>query len=50
MIEDYHLTTPEEEIEYFYEDIVDEGSEDPWQPQQDNFTPAAETYYVTDGE
>ena len=53
MIKDYHLATPEEEIEYFYEDIVDDdGSEGSWQPQDDapgkNFE--TETYYVTDGE
>ena len=55
MIEDYHLATPEEEIEYFYEDIVDdEGSEGSWQPQDDTFAPGknfqTETYYPTDGE
>ena len=54
MIEDNHLTTPEEEIEYFYEDIVDEdGSEGSWQPQDDTSAPGknfeTETYYPTDG-
>ena len=54
-MEEYHLSTPEEEIEYFYEDIVDdEGSEGSWRPQEDNFAPGknfeTETYYVTDGE
>ena len=51
LIEDYHLTTPEEETEYFYEDIVDD--EESWQPQDDTFAPGknfeTETYYVTDG-
>ena len=42
-----YLTKPEQEIEYFYEDIVEE---EPWAPQQENFTPETETYYVTDGE
>ena len=54
MIEDNHLTTPEEEIEYFYEDIVDDdGSEASWRPQDDSLAPGknfeTETYYVTDG-
>ena len=55
VIKDYHLARPEEEIEYFYEDIVDEGgSEGSWQPQDDTYAPGknfeTETYYVTDGE
>lgn len=47
-----YYTTPEQETEYFYEDIVEEVSEDPWKSQEESIPPGksfeTETYYVTD--